>query len=486
MPAKKIIGLDFARDCLRMVQLSRRSGRFCVENATSVPFDLHGYQEPESRLALGVEIQKAIEQAGFDRKAAVVTDMPNANVYYSTVTTDLTREEDLRRLIWFETEDDVPIPFEDLTVDMSGHCCTEDITHCLVAAAHRSEVQSLREMFSEAGMTCVAVSTDVNAIDAIARHTKAVGKDETAVLVHIENSRLIIGIENEGCLVGSRSLAHEGDLENCTGLLITELERTFRAHPLFLDVATSKVVLSASEEVIHALANAIHERFDLPVKQLDLEAAFQQSSDIALNPAYRVALGMALMQLSSSGAGPNFIATDLSEASLKKDVWRAGRVCASLVALLIVLLGIRTFSRIRALEGRNAGLEQEIKVFFSDNVPEVTRIVQPLPQMTEQLDLVRKAHQVLTEAVNRRALPLAVIQTVSKSFTTEDDLIVSYMALDHQTVRISGTGRSFESVETLAADLRRAAEFEDVKLEDVNANKGDGRVQFRLLISRAL
>ena len=486
MPAKKVIGLDFAGDCLRMVQLSRRSGRFCVENATSVPFDLHGYQEPESRLALGVEIQKAIEQAGFDRKAAVVTDMPNANVYYSTVTTDLTREEDLRRLIWFETEDDVPIPFEDLTVDLSGHCCTEDITHCLVAAAHRSEVQSLREMFSEAGMTCVAVSTDVNAIDAISRHTKAVGKDETAVLVHIENSRLIIGLENEGCLVGARSLAHEGDLENCTGLLITELERTFRAHPLFLDVATSKVVLSASEEVIHALANAIHERFDLPVKQLDLEAAFQQSSDIALNPAYRVALGMALMQLSSSGAGPNFIATDLSEASLKKDVWRAGRVCASLVALLIVLLGIRTISRIRALEGRNAGLEQEIKVFFSDNVPEVTRIVQPLPQMTEQLDLVRKAHQVLTEAVNRRALPLAVIQTVSKSFTTEDDLIVSYMALDHQTVRISGTGRSFESVETLAADLRRAAEFEDVKLEDVNANKGDGRVQFRLLISRAL
>lgn len=486
MPAKKIIGLDFAGDCLRMVQLSRRSGRFCVENATSVSFDIQGYQEPESRLALGVEIRKAIEQAGFDRKAAVVTDMPNANVYYSTVTTDLTREEDLRRLIRFETEDDVPVPFEDLTVDMAGYRSTQDITHCLVAAAHRSEVQSLREMFSEAGMTCAAVSTDVNAIDAIARHTKAVGKDETAVLVHIENSRLIIGLENEGYLVGARSLAYDGDLENCTGPLITELERTFRAHPLFLDVATSKVVLSASEEVIHALANAIHERFDLPVKQLDLEAAFQQSSDIALNPAYRVALGMALMHLSSSGAGPNFIATDLSEASLKKDVWRASRVCACLVVLLVVLLGVRAFSRIHTLEEQHTRLNQEIQTVFSESLPEITRIVQPLPQMVEQVDRVRREYEILTEAVNKHASPLNVMQTISERFTTERDVMVSYMTLDRETVRITGAGGSYESVEALAADLRNASEFKDVKLDDITADGSSGRVQFRLSISRAL
>lgn len=486
MPAKTAIGFHFTPDCIKMVQLSRRSGRYCVDNATSVPFDGQAYQEPESRRALEAQIRQVVEEAGFDPKAAVVSDVPHGNVYYATLTTDLTREEDIRRLVQFELEDDVPIPFEDLAVDLSGHRHREDVTRCLVAAAHKSEVQSLREMLSAAQLTCSAVSTDVNAIEAIARSSQAIAGDDTAIIVHLESGRLIIGLVNEGCLLGARSLACAGAPEDCAEIVITDLDRTFRVHPIFLDAEASKVVLSACEEVTHSLAKAIEERFDLPVKPLDIESTFQQSTDMASNADYRVALGLALMQLSSSGATPNFIATALSEASLKKDVWRAGRVCAALVLLLVVLLGYQTISRIRALDGRNASLQKEIKAFFAEHVPEIPKIVQPLPQMTEQLDLARKDYQVLSQAVRKRALPLAVMQVVSKRMSVEDDLVISYMLLDHEIVRVFGTGKSYKSVEALAADLRVAPEFKDVELEDVSTNRGDGRVQFRLLISRTL
>jgi len=483
MIVKTTIGIHFAKDCFRIVQVSQRSGKIVVDKAVTGPFDGQAFQEPEQRSALGLEIKQTIEQAGFDQKAAVIADMPNANVFYSTVETDLTREEDIRRLLKFELEDDVPVPFDDLVVDLSGYCRIQDKTHCFVAAAHRSEVQSLREVLSEAGMMCTAVCTDVNAM---AQHAQAVVTDHAAIIVHVEDGRLIIGVVNQDGLLGGRSLAYEGNLEDLTERLITELELTVRVYSTFLKAAESQVLLSVSEEMAHVLTEAIQERFDLRVQKLDIQAAFQRSGDVELNPNYSVALGMAVMHLSSGGTGPNFIATDLSEASLKKDVWRAGRVCACLVVLLIVLLGVRTFFRIHTLEEKHTNLKQEIETVFSESLPEVTRIVQPLPQMVEQLDRVRKEHELLAKAVNKRALPLGVMQIISEKFTAERDLLVSSMTLNHETVKVVGTGGSFESVEALAADLRNTSEFKDVKLEDVTTNKANSLVQFRLLISRAL
>jgi len=454
-----------------------------VDKAVTGPFDGQVFQEPEQRSALGLEIKQTIEQAGFDPKAAAIADMPNANVFYSMVETDLTREEDIRRLLKFELEDDVPVPFEDLVVDLSGCCRMQDKTHCFVAAAHRSEVQSLRDVLSEAGMMCTAVCTDVNAM---AQHAQAVVTGHAAVIVHVEDGRLIIGVANKDCLLGGRSLAHEGNLEDLAERLIAELELTFRVYSTFPEVAESQVLLSASEETAHVLTEAIQNRFNLQIGKLDIQAAFQRSGDVILNPDYSVALGMALIHLSSGGMGPNFIATDLSEASLKKDVWRAGHVCACLVVLLIVLLGVRTLFRIHTLEEKHTSLKKEIETVFSESLPEVTRIVQPLPQMVEQLDRVRKEHKLLAEAVNKNALPLGVMQIISEKFTAERDLMVSSMTLNYETVKIVGTGGSFESVEALATDLRNTSKFKDVKLEDVTTNKANSRVQFRLLISRAL
>ena len=54
----------------------------------------------------------------FRANTVVVTGLPYEKVFFSSLRTELTKREDVRRLLKFELEDDFPLPVDDLVADV--------------------------------------------------------------------------------------------------------------------------------------------------------------------------------------------------------------------------------------------------------------------------------------------------------------------------------------------------------------------------------
>ncbi len=121
-----------------------------------------------------------------------------------------------------------------------------------------------------------------------------------------------------------------------------------------------------------------------------------------------------------------------------------------------------------------------------EHLPEITKIVQPVTQMSNYLDAYRKDSEFLTQAVNNRALPLQVLGHVSRHVTSKRNISITRLDIESTKATIEGIAPSYESVESLADDLRSIPSFKNIQLGDVSANQSDGQVRFEMSISRGM
>jgi type II secretory pathway component PulL len=212
------------------------------------------------------------------------------------------------------------------------------------------------------------------------------------------------------------------------------------------------------------------------------EAAAIGASD--LDGQFAIALGLALVGLDSAGDTLNFLNADLSQVdrAAKSKVKQAALVSAVLLVAVLGLLGFRMLRELRSLEAERAGVSQEIRAVFTDAFPEDKKIVNEAAQMKEHLDSLRKEHNMLAAMVGKRIQPLRMLYVLSEKMTSEKGVGISSFSIKDKTIRIAGTGNSFESIEQFLEELRQVPEFGSIELEDMAQSRGSGRPEFRLLI----
>jgi len=474
------VGIDITGRSVRIVQISRKHERLFVPRTYTKQA---GSQESSAESVPARSLlTEALREAGVEPNVPVVVGLPYDKVFFSGFRTDVANQEDVRRLLKFELEDDFPVPFDDLVMDLCG-CRTvnEREREYLIAAVSRKEMDACLHELHETGRKCAVLSTDVCALHAVVQ--VACPEDRgPLIILHADGHRMILGAVQGQDIVYARHVARA---EADAATLAREVELARRAAFGRQGAEPIGIFLSGPSESIEQLSEPLASATGCEIRRADLWPHVQSSQDPELGGQYDVALGYALIGLGLGSDAPNFLGADVSQAdrTAKSKAKHAAAVSVVLLAAILALFGAKLFGELRTLKAEDARLEGEIRTVFTDAFPDEKKIVNELAQMTEHLKSLRKERDTLVAAVGQRVRPLRILHVLSERMTTEKGIGISSFSIKDATVQLAGTGRSFESVEQFLQELRQVPEFASVELEDVALSQGSDRPAFRLLIS---
>ena len=478
------IGIDLTATTIRLVQVSRRRGRLSLLGTYTKPLEPSGL--PADADAIRALLSDIIRETDFKADANVVIGLPHEKVFFHSFTTDLTTREDVRRLLRFELEDDFPVPFDDLVLDVCGHCRKDESDHeYLVAATGRRELDLWIGAFEASGWKCSVLSTDVCALEAVARFTPPHEKDTICVYLHADGHRMVLAVLQDGCLVCARHRTCTGDAETIAPMLVRDIELTVRGRLRNQHQPQVRIFLSGPDVLVRELCERLSQATGREVQRLQLVSMIPTSQASELDGGFAVALGLALHGLAPGNDQLNFLHADPTkmDRAAKSRTKRAALVSAVLLIAILGLLGVRTLRDLNGLQAEHAKLGREIRTIFVEAFPEEKKIVNELAQMTEHLDSLQKQRDTLVAAVGERIRPLWALQVLSETLVSDSGIRISSFLVAGTTIHIAGTGDSFESVEQFLEKLRQVRRFGSVELEDVVSNRGSERPGFRLLIS---
>ena len=474
------VGIDITGRSVRIVQISRKHERLFVPRTYTRQA---GSQDSSAESApAGSLLAEALREADIEPSAPVVVGLPYDKVFFSGFRTDLAKQEDVRRLLKFELEDDFPVPFDDLVMDICGcRSVNEREREYLIAAVSRREMDMCLHELRETGRKCVVLSTDVCALHAVVQ-VACPDDSGPSMILHVDGHRMILGVVQDNDIVYAR---HVACAEPEAATLVREVELARRAVFGRQGAEPIPIFLSGPNGLVEELSEPLASATGCEIRRADLWPHVQSSQDPELGGQYDVALGYALIGLGLGSDAPNFLGADVSQAdrTAKSRAKHAAAVSVVLLAAILALFGAKLFGDLRTLKVEDARLEEEIRAVFTDAFPDEKKIVNELAQMTEHVKSLRKERDTLAAAVGQRVRPLRILHVLSERMTSEKGIAISSFSIRDATIQLAGTGRSFESVEQFREELRQVPEFASVELEDVALSQGSDRPAFRLLIS---
>jgi type II secretion system protein L len=463
-----------------------------IPNSTSVKED--------SPTDLGVAIRAAMTKEGFDTHASVVVAMPYGKVFFHNFRTDLSNNKDAQRLLKFELEDDFPIPFDDLVVDICGNReFKQDSQEFLVGAVSRLELQEWIKMLLQAGVECSVVSADVCALHKVAALNHKMVNDTASLIVYVDSCRGILAVSKGNKLICARYFNYINRIEEFVPALRREIELTLRGifihAPASPDASRgsgsdipvpSRILLSGTNEIVRKLSEELPKEIDSEIVTLNPFSQISCSPQQQRDGELVIALGLALIGENKNGEMLDFLAADTVKSDQKQKTKRSALVFGSLLLAIGALLLVNIFIQLNALENENQRFRQEIRDIFIQTFPEEKKIVNELAQMTEKYEALKAEYSTIATEIHGRAPSLRILQHISEKITPDQNVNVSSTSITAESVRLSGTAPSFESVEKVVGVLSQISEFESVELRNIDIEPTSGKVRFNLSIKMRL
>jgi Tfp pilus assembly protein PilN len=487
---KRSIGIDINRDKISIVQLCFTGGKFSLERASVREIPKSGPSEENSTADIKAVINSMLTEDDFDTSAKVTVTAPSDRVFFQNFRTDLSVNEDVQQLIKFELEDDFPIPFDEL---VAGICGSRELKgndrEYLIGAINRLELRGRIKTIKEAHLKCSIVTADACALYAAASINHNLIDNTPSVIIHADNSRIILAISEKGRLVCVRHFDSQ-DLAQAQGdtpltpvqLLIREIEMTLRA--IFgPDTDTRrKVFISSNNKLLDDLFASLPEAMNCEVVALNPFAKID-CSEQQPNPDIVIATGLALIGTNEIPDVLNFLAIDEFRSGqtveIKRGLYIAGALILAIGALLVAML----FYELKNLENRHELVKKQIREVFIQTLPKEKKIVNALAQMNEKLETVQTRYNALAAGMSDRVLPLRILQIISEKITPDQNIRINDISMAPKSVRLTGVAPSFESVNNLKNVLRQIPEFDEV---EQNVNRQSGEIRFTLSIAIVL
>lgn len=163
---KPVFGLDIGFSSLKVMQISTENKRQVVTGYGVTTFSPGALK---NGVILEPEVIAKVAHDLFDKRLVgdittrrVVLAVPAARTFTRTVTLPLLPAKDLREAIHLETEQYVPVPFEELYVDYAVVNKMEKDQEILVAAVPKKIVASYLQLTDLLGLEVVAIETTIN------------------------------------------------------------------------------------------------------------------------------------------------------------------------------------------------------------------------------------------------------------------------------------------------------------------------------------
>jgi len=469
-----------------MVQLCFTGGKYSLERASVRQIHERGTSEEESTSDTKALINSMLTEDNFDVSAKVTVTAPTDRIFFQNFKTDLSANEDVQQLIKFELEDDFPIPFDEL---VAGICGSRELEgndrEYLIGAINRLELQRRIKTIKQVNLKCSNVTADVCALYAAVSINHNLIDNTPSVIVHADNSRIIVAISDKGRLVCVRHFNSQ-DLTEAQGgtpvqVLTCEIEMTLRA-VFGPDTDTRrKVFVCSNNKLLEGLFERLPQAMNCEVVELNLFAKID-CPDQQPNPDIAIATGLAMIGTNEIPDVLNFIAIDEFRSDQTVEIKRGRYIAGTLLLAIGILLVAMLFHEVNNLESRHERLKKQIREVFVQTLPQEKKIVNELAQLNEHLETSQAQYNALAAGLSDRVLPLRILQIISEKIPTDQNVRINDISMAPESIHLAGIAPSFESVDKLMSLLRQVSGFDTVEVPSIDVDPQGRGVRFTLSI----
>jgi Tfp pilus assembly PilM family ATPase len=487
--AKRCIGIDISSSHLCAVQVLRIGKAFCVEKV----FDSPGRRDTDSP---SDTLKKLVGKHGFDRRAAVAISVPNDAVFFRNVEANSAGSGQPRRPRSLEFEYEFPIePDEIIAQPCSRRRTNGESRSLLMTAVTKDSLRQTRDIALAARMRPDLIGAAVFAIHStVALNHPEIRTADVAVIAYVAESHMALAITRHNSISAIRNFPIVAGSDNgadsieeqIADVLSREIGITWRK---LFDTEINrdvKIYLVTGHEDAVGLQTAIEENLPCQTTIVNPYARVLLKHRRRTRANMSVAEGLALRTLAPEyTTGVNFLEADNASVKPTFNLKREIVICAVLVAAIAAVSLIGLFTRLSHLETEYALVNDKSTEIFKHVLPEEKNIVNPLAQLEQELQSLRKDHALLAPISSSSTGPLEVLRAVTLSTPPSAGIILDDMLITTELVRLTGTAQTFESVYNWQRLLQGAPPFSVVDVRDVRREPESELVNFTVLISFA-
>lgn len=259
-PKKGLIGVDISSTSVKMLELSVKSGRYCVESYALVPLPEGAVVEkniinPE---AVAEALEKALD-VGNPSTINAAFAIPTSSVIHKIIEMDEDMNDDEREIqIRMDAEQYIPFPLDDVSLDfevLPDPTSRPGRVNVLLVATRTENVEARNEALIYAGLTAKVADVESYAMEralGVFSNTLPLGTRIIAIL-DIGHSMTTLSVVQDGKIVYTREHVFGGkqltkDIETRYGLSYPEAGRAKKERTL-PDDFDSEVLLPFMDSV---------------------------------------------------------------------------------------------------------------------------------------------------------------------------------------------------------------------------------------------
>jgi Tfp pilus assembly protein PilN len=233
------------------------------------------------------------------------------------------------------------------------------------------------------------------------------------------------------------------------------------------------------------VATNIGEVLDLPVNILNLADRLNipiDSEDGNPWDPLRMdsALALAVMEIEGF-RGLNFhkgqFAAKKFLAKHKDDLIKTGILAAAVLVLFLFTIITESYTLNRQIDR----LDRQITGIFQSTFPQVKKIVDPFKQMHVKVKEAQK-NAVLQVETKPHTRSVDILNAISKSIPETIVVDIARMVISTDSVLISGTTDTFNSVDDIKGKLEQIESFKKVTISSANTDRSGKEVRFQIKV----
>ncbi len=483
---KRCIGIDIGRGHVRAAQVARTAEGLRLEKAFAIP----------SRTSAGsvATILRSLRDAhGFDHRAEVAIALPQQVFFFADIDVDAGGVERIRALDTAGLKNYFPIPAEDIIAQVCLPLHVEGgKASILVAASSRGQLrEELRPLF-EGGIKPTCIDTPITAAHATILMNHPESATGPAIILYMDLSTLSLAVMHNGNLELVRNIptfsSSDPDTETfapqMADIVAQETEITWRR--LFGSDPDPglRIFVIAPPPMLASLAPCLQGKTGGQVIPVNPFARVARSEGVEADLPLCVAEGLTLRVLQPSQTKPlDFLAAYQARTRPKLRIKKELTVCAALAAAAVVVWVAGLFLQLSSLESSYGQLKRQAQEVFRQAVPEEENIVDPVAQLQQKLNALRKEGGALTGLNPGCPSPLEILYVLSENTPATIGLKLQEVLIAADSVRITGTCDKFA---TFSEWQRQLATLPGLRLKDAPHQAHDprtGKVQFTITLS---
>ncbi len=483
---KRCIGIDIGRGHVCAAQVARTAEGLRLEKAFAT-------QIQSGAGSVATILRSLADAHGFDRHAEVSIALPQQVFFFADIEVDAGGADRIRALDTAGLKDYFPIPADDIVARVCSPPRREGgKASVLVAASSREQLREELRPLAEGKIKPACIDTPITAAHATILLNHPESATGPALILYVDPSTLSLAVMHNGSIELVRNIptfsSGDPDAETFTSqtadIVAQEIEITWRRLSGSDPDAGLRIFMIAPRQTLASLVPCLQSKTGSPVIPVDPFAQVARSEEVEADLPLCVAEGLALRVLQPGQTKPlDFLAAYQARTRPKVRLKKELTVCAALAAAALVVWVVGLFLQLSSLDSSYGPLKRQAQEVFRQAAPEEENIVDPVAQLQQRLEALRKEGKALTGLSPGCPSPLEILYVLSQNTPATLALKLQEVLIAADSVRITGTCDKFV---TFSEWQRQLETIPGLRLKDAprrTMNGQTGKVEFTIHLS---